>query len=265
MSDNWEDTKRAAQMSLEQAQVEQEKVSYAETLVAAKPRIVEVIKVAEQAVVDMEKDLGEEGLTFPRLLTDIRDVTQALEAEGPQIDSNTRAEEAGQEKGQEAATLVSLKPRLLRVLDGTESVIRRMSKEYGYDNWPVREDIQEVVDVIAPERKQELEQLIQEHIERGREPERLKAINAELLGENEQLKALNTELLEALKTVSDQMSHYDRLVEISTQDDPPEFYEEWSAVLRNVDEAIAKATMKQQEREPTSPEPERDRDIEPEM
>lgn len=234
MSD-WEDAKRAAQMPLsEQVQ----KISYAETLLAAKPRIVEVLKLSEEAVVEMERELSVEGEKFPRLLADIRDVSQTLEANGPQMDSTTRTEDAGQEKAQEAATLVSLKPRLLRVLDGTESVIRRMNKEYGYDNWPVRQDIQEVVDVIAPERKQELEQLIQEHIERGKEPERLKAVNAELYGA----------LMEANRAL--------------TQLDP--LAEKHDAKI--IDDALARAKSWQRPApQPSTPEPERDRDIEPEM
>jgi hypothetical protein len=175
---------------------------------------VEVLKDCDENIENIGRKFGKYGETYPKLLDDIRDLLQALEPEGPHdapkplerhgnpprsINTEMDSKEVGQEKTQEAAKLVSLKPRLLRVLDGSLDVITDVGRESGYNSAYASSSIEGVIDMIAPEWAQELEQLIQESIVRGKEPERLKAINAELLEENQQLKVANAELLEAVK------------------------------------------------------------------
>src|SRR5712672_4599261 len=95
------------------------------------------------------------------------------------MDNSAIVDEAAQKRTQEYATLLS-KSRLLRVLDGSLEFINDVGIEYDYDTLPLYQNIIEVIDVLAPERGQELERLAQEQYEQGTELGRLKAINTEL-------------------------------------------------------------------------------------
>ena len=160
------------------------------------------------------------------------------------MDNSAIVDEAAQKRTQEYATLLS-KSRLLRVLDGSLEFINDVGIEYDYDTLPLYQNIIEVIDVLAPERGQELERLAQEQYEQGTELGRLKAIN--------------TELAEMLDNVVERgLIYWEPQTERGAVA-KAEMLEKASALI------VKAQQVHQPARQSSIPEPEIDRDLEPDL
>jgi hypothetical protein len=153
-----EDNERGAKAG----DAEPEKASYIETLLAAKPRIIEVLKGCEKHFSEVSRLFG---YGHSNWLAEMRDAIQALEPEESQdatdpleryrhaprfvSEKDTSADEFGQKRALEAATLLAWQPRLVSIFTASMNVIGDADSDYGYNGYIVV-DIQEMIHVLDP-------------------------------------------------------------------------------------------------------------------